>query len=101
MAEQRTREIGIRKVLGATVKGIVYLLSKEFVKWVILANIIAWPVAYFVMNKWLQNFAYRINISVLPFILSALLALVIAVFTISYQAIKAATSNPVDALKYE
>ncbi len=101
MAEQRTKEIGVRKVLGATVTSILLLLSKEFAKWVLIANIIAWPVAYFAMNKWLQGYAYRINIAVWSFILAALLALTIALFTVSYQAVRAATSNPVDALRYE
>lgn len=100
-AEKSTREIGIRKVLGASVPGIVVMLSKEFTKWVLLANVIAWPLAYFVMNKWLQNFAYRTNIGIRTFILSGLLALVIALLTVSYQSIKAATANPVEALRYE
>ncbi|UCC40488.1 MAG: ABC transporter permease [Candidatus Aminicenantes bacterium] len=100
-AEQRTKEIGIRKVLGASVSGIVLLLSKEFTKWVLAANIIAWPVAYFVMNGWLQNFAYRTRIGVEYFVLSALLAFVIALITVSYQSIKAAVANPVDSIKYE
>ena len=100
-AEQRTKEIGIRKVLGATVSEIIFMLTKEFTKWVIVANIIAWPVAYFFMNGWLENFAYRINISVWIFVLSALAALLIAVITVSYQAIKAAMANPVKSLRYE
>ncbi|MFQ5752756.1 MAG: ABC transporter permease, partial [bacterium] len=100
-AEQRTKEIGIRKVLGASVVGIVLMLSKEFTKWVLLANILAWPVAYYLMNNWLQNFAYRINIGGTIFIFSAILALAIAVLTVSFQAFKAAVANPVDALKYE
>jgi putative ABC transport system permease protein len=101
MAEQRTKEIGIRKVLGATVTNILLLLSKEFAKWVLIANIIAWPVAYFAMNKWLQGYAYRINIAVWSFVLAAALALAIALFTVSYQAVRAATANPADALRYE
>ena len=101
MAEQRTKEIGIRKVLGATVLNIVILLSKEFTKLVIVANAIAWPVAYFVMDKWLTNFAYRIVPGKGIFILGGLLALCIALATVSYQAVKAATTNPVDALRYE
>jgi len=100
-AEQRTKEIGIRKVLGASVYGIVILLSKEFVKWVLIANIIAWPVAYYAMNKWLQDFAYRINMGVWIFILAGALALILALLTVSYQAVKAALSNPVEALRYE
>ena len=101
MAEQRIKEIGIRKVLGATVSNIFLLLSKEFVKWVLIANIIAWPVAYFAMNKWLQGYAYRINIAVFSFILAAVLVLAIALFTVSYQTVRAATANPADALRYE
>jgi len=101
MAEQRTKEIGIRKVLGATVSNILLLLSKEFAKWVLFANIIAWPVAYYAMNRWLQGYAYRINIAVWSFVLAAVLALAIALFTVSYQAVRAATANPADALRYE
>jgi putative ABC transport system permease protein len=100
-AEQRTKEIGIRKALGASVSGIILLLSKQFTKWVLVANIIAWPVAYVAMNHWLQNFAYRINIGLGIFILAAILALLIAMLTVGYQAIKAARANPVDSLRYE
>lgn len=99
--ENRTKEIGIRKVLGASVVRIIHLFSKEFIMLVLVANIIAWPIAYFVMNKWLQNFAYKINISWWTFLLAGVTALVIALLTVSYQAIKAATSNPVEALRYE
>lgn len=101
MAEQRKKEVGIRKVLGASVKGIIVLVSKEFVKWVILANIIAWPIAYIIMDKLLQNFAYRVTIGIGTLLLSGLMALIIALLTVSYQSIKAALDNPVDALKYE
>jgi putative ABC transport system permease protein len=100
-AEQRTREIGIRKVLGASVSGIVLILSREFTRWVIIANVIAWPVAYFTMRKWLSGFAYRIDLGWEIFGFSALLALVIAIITVSYQSIKAATANPVESLRYE
>jgi len=99
--EQRTKEVGIRKAMGATISSIILLLLKEFVKWILLANIIAWPIAYFAMNRWLQNFAYRINIGLSAFILAGLIVLVIALLTVSYQAIKAARANPVDALRYE
>jgi len=99
--EQRTKEIGIRKVLGASIGSIVFILSKEYVKWIVLANVIAWPVAYFAMNHWLNNFAYRTNIGIWTFILSALLALVIALLTVSYQSIKAALANPIESLRYE
>ena len=101
MAEQRTKEIGVRKVLGASVGGILLLLSKEFTKWVVAANAVAWPLAYLAMNKWLADFAYRTNIGVWPFVFSAVLALAIAMTTVSYQTIKAATSNPIDSLRYE
>ena len=100
-AEQRTKEIGVRKVLGATMPNIVVLLSFEFLKWVLIANIIAWPLAYYVMSGWLKNFAYKAGIGVVPFVLSSGLALVIAMLTVSYQSIKAAVSNPVDTLRYE
>ncbi len=99
--QQRTKEIGIRKILGASVSGIVCLLSKDFLKLVLIANLIAWPIAYYAMNQWLQSFAYRINLSIGTFILSGLIALFIALLTVSYQAIKAARANPVEALRYE
>lgn len=101
ITEQRTKEIGIRKVLGASVTGLILLLSKEFTKWVLVANIIAWPVAYFYMKNWLQNFAYRTNIELWIFILSGVFALILALFTVSFQAVKAALANPVDSLRYE
>jgi ABC-type antimicrobial peptide transport system permease subunit len=100
-AEQRTKEIGVRKVLGASVSSLVLLMSKEFTKWVLLANVIAWPISYFLMNNWLQNFAHRIIIGLDTFVLSALLALIVALLTVSYQAIKAGLANPVNSLKYE
>jgi putative ABC transport system permease protein len=101
MTEKKTKEIGIRKVLGATAPNIFFLLSKEFTKFVLLANTIAWPLAYYFMNKWLQNFAFRTNLNILIFLLSGLTALMIALLTVSYQTIKAATANPVDSLRYE
>jgi putative ABC transport system permease protein len=100
-ADQRTKEIGIRKVLGASVSNVVVLLSRDFTKWVILANVVAWPVAYLVMNKWLQNFAYRISLGVWMFILSGVIALIIALLTVSTKALKAAVANPADSLRYE
>jgi putative ABC transport system permease protein len=101
VAEQRTKEIGIRKVLGASESGIVFLLSKQFTKWIILGNIIAWPLAYYFMRKWLQQFAYQSGISVLSFLLAFFIVAIIALATVSYQTIRAARANPVDALKYE
>ncbi|NIR49132.1 FtsX-like permease family protein [candidate division KSB1 bacterium] len=100
-AEQRTKEIGIRKVLGASVAGIVGLLSKDFVKMVLIANVIAWPIAWYAMHRWLQNFAYRIDIDWFVFALAGGLALIIALATVSSQAIKAALINPVESLRYE
>ncbi|MGB3861791.1 MAG: ABC transporter permease [Candidatus Aminicenantaceae bacterium] len=100
-AEQRTKEIGIRKVLGASVTGVVVLLSKDFLKLIVAANIIAWPLAYFGMNKWMQNFAYKSGIGFWVFLYTGILAVGIALATVSYQSIKAALLNPVDAIKYE
>ncbi|UCE39900.1 MAG: hypothetical protein JSV17_10470, partial [Candidatus Aminicenantes bacterium] len=90
-----------RKVLGASVPKIVTMLSKEFLKWVLIANIVAWPVAYYFMDKWLQNFAYRTDIKIGTFLLSGALAFMISLLTISYQTIKAASANPVNSLRYE
>ncbi len=100
-AERRTKEIGIRKALGASTPGIIFLLSKEFAKWVLISNIIAWPIAYFFMNKWLQDFAYRINMDFTIFLLAGSAALIIALITISIQAIKAAVASPIVSLRYE
>jgi len=100
-AEQKTKEIGIRKILGAPILSIVYLLSHEFLKRVLLAAILAAPLACFVMNKWLQNFAYRTHINVWTIVISTVLVMFIALITVSYQSIKAATANPVDSLRYE
>jgi putative ABC transport system permease protein len=100
-SEQRTKEIGVRKVLGASVSDIVVLLSKEFSKWVLIASLIAWPVAYYTVSQWLQSFSYRISIGIWIFLLSTLLALFMAMATVSFKAVKAAIANPVDALRYE
>ncbi len=100
-AEQKTKEIGVRKVLGASVTSIVSILLKQFTRWVILANIIAWPIGYFIMKSWLQNFAYHIDLKVGYFLLSGIITLLIAVITVSYLAVNAANKNPVKALNYE
>ncbi len=100
-AERRTKEIGIRKVLGASVTSIVSLLSSDFIKLVLLANLIAWPVGWYAMHKWLQGFAYRANLDGWTFVLASAGALGIALLTVSFQAIKAAVANPVESLRYE
>ena len=100
-AEQRTKEIGVRKILGASVKSIVLLLSTEFAKLVLVANLIAWPVAYFAIGDWLQNFAYRVDVAWWVFALAGVTTLLIALGTVGYQALRAALSNPIDALRYE
>jgi len=101
MTEKRTKEVGIRKVLGASIFRITFLLSNEFSKWVLIANIIAWPLAYYFLNHWLQAFAYHITIGIGIFLFSGLSTLVIALLTVGYQSIKAARANPVDSLRYE
>ena len=101
MTQQRTKEIGIRKILGAPVSRIVFLLTREFVKWVLIANIIAWPVAFYTMRIWLNEYPYRVKIGIEIFLLSGLIALFISLFTVIYQASKAAVANPVNSLKYE
>ena len=98
---RKTKEIGIRKVLGASVSGIVVLLSKDFLQLILIALIIASAIAWYAMSGWLQEFAYRINISWWIFALAGCLALLIAFVTVSFQAIKAAIANPVDSLRNE
>ncbi|MFZ2054829.1 MAG: ABC transporter permease [Candidatus Aminicenantales bacterium] len=100
-AEQKTKEIGIRKVLGASIPGIISLTTKEFLKWVAVAHLVGWPIAYFVMSQWLRDFAYRVSIGPLVFGLSAGLTLLVAFLTVGYQAVKAALANPVESLRYE
>jgi len=100
-AEQRVREIGIRKVLGATVTGIVNILSKDFLKLIVLAFILACPIAWIVMNKWLQDFAYRVNISWWVFFVAGIIASMISLLAVGFQAIRAAIANPVKSLRTE
>lgn len=100
-AEQRTKEIGVRKVLGASVSQVTLLLCREFLLLVMLANVIACPVAYLVMKNWLQNYAYQTGLELFIFVAAMAAALVVAVISVSFQAIKAAISNPVDSLRYE
>ncbi len=100
-AEQRTKEIGIRKVLGASVSTIMKMLTKDFMKLVLIANIFAWPIAYLLAKSWLANFSYQIDIPLSPFVFATILALIIALITVSSQAYLAANSDPVNALKYE
>jgi putative ABC transport system permease protein len=101
MAEQRTKEIGVRKVLGASVNNIVVMLSKDFLKLVLVAALIAFPLAWLSMHSWLQDFAYRINLGWWIFAAAAIVAVFIAVFTISFQALRAALANPVKSLRTE
>ena len=100
-AEQRTKEIGVRKVLGASVPQIMKMLTTDFMKLVLISNIFAWPIAYLIAKDWLSNFSYQIDIPILPFVFATALALVIALITVSSQAYAAANSDPVDALKYQ
>lgn len=99
--EKRIKEIGIRKVVGASVANTAALLSKDFIKLVLFANLIAWPLAYMVVDKWLHNFAYRINLTIWPFVLAGFLVLGLTLLTVSYKAIRTATANPVESLRYE
>ncbi len=101
LTQQRTKEIGIRKILGATASSIVVLLSKEFITLVVISNVIAWPVAYYVVHKWLQNFAYRIDLNIGTFLFAGFLALIITLFSVGYQAVKASLIKPAGALRYE
>src|SRR6056297_94287 len=100
-AEQRTKEIGIRKVMGASVSRIIGIINKDFIKLVILSNIISWPIAWYFMRNWLNNYTYRIDLTIWPFIISGLIAISIALLSVSYQAYKASRTNPVNALRYE
>ncbi len=100
-AQTRKREIGIRKIIGASVLDITTMLTKEFGKLILMSAIIATPIAWLVMNRWLEDFAYRINISIWVFVAAMIIALVIATVTVSYQSIRAAMANPVKNLRTE
>ena len=99
--EQRTKEIGIRKVLGSSVSSIVLLLTRNYTRWVIVANIFAWPAAYYAVNRWLQTFAYRTSVGIVPFIVAVLMTLVVALLSVIFQTLRAATANPIHSLRYE
>jgi len=100
-AEQRTKEIGIRRILGASVPGIAVMMSREFAGWVLAANLVAWPVAWFVMARWLRGFAYRAELSLWPFVASGACALVVALVTVGSLSLRAASARPVDSIRYE
>jgi putative ABC transport system permease protein len=100
-AQVRTKEIGVRKVLGSSVSGIIQLLAKDFVKLVVIAIVIATPVAWYLMNAWLKDFAYKINLGWSVFVIAGVIAMTIALITISFQSIKAALANPVKSLRTE
>jgi putative ABC transport system permease protein len=99
--EQRTKEIGVRKVLGSSVPGIVALLSRQFSLWVLAANLIAWPIAYFAMHRWLNGFAYRTSLGLDVFVLAGAISLLAAALPIGFQSLKAAVADPVKSLRYE
>jgi putative ABC transport system permease protein len=101
LGEQRVKEIGVRKVMGASTSKIMQLLTKDFTKWVIISNIIAIPIGYYIMNKWLQDFAYRTSLSIWVFALAGVITLIISLLTISVQTYKTANLNPAKTLKYE
>ncbi len=101
IAEKRTKEIGIRKVLGAPVRELVLIQTREFATWVLLANAVAWPVAYYAVGRWLQGFAYRVSPGIGPAALAVLFSFSVALLSVGYKAVRAALTNPVDSLKYE
>ncbi len=101
ISEQRTKEIGIRKAMGSSISKIAYILSRDFAKPVLLANLVAWPVAWFTMNKWLQNFSFRADLALWVFPAAALLTVLLALITVNIRTIRAASANPVNSLRYE
>ncbi|MNI73114.1 FtsX-like permease family protein [compost metagenome] len=101
VATQRTREVAIRKVLGASTIELIKMLNGSFLTMVFIANVIAWPLAYLFVSKWLSGFAYRIDISIWPFALAMIISMLITLITVSFRSYKAAVANTVDALKYE
>jgi putative ABC transport system permease protein len=101
MAQQKTKEIGVRKVLGASVPRIVILMTREIVRWVLLANLVAWPMAFWVVRSWLNNYPYRVKVGPEVFAIAGLAALAVALLTVVYQAVKAALANPIRSLRYE
>jgi len=100
-AERRVKEFGVRKILGASLINVSMIIANEFTGWIIIANIIAWPATWYAMHKWLQNFAYKIDLTIWPFLFAGLAALAIAMLTVSFQTIKTARTNPVNSLRYE
>ena len=100
-AERRTKELGIRKVLGASASGLTLMITKDFLILVGISTLIAWPVAWYFMNKWLMNFPYKIDLNIVPFLTSTLIAIITALISVSYQAFRASNTNPVIALRYE
>jgi len=101
IAEKKTKEIGIRKVLGASTHGLVLMQSREFLVWVLAANVIAWPAAYLAVGKWLQEFAYHVRLGITPALLAAAFSLLVAFLSVAYKAVRSATANPVESLRYE
>jgi len=101
MAQQRTKEIGVRKVLGASVTSVAMTLSKDFVRLAAIAVLLAWPIAYFVLHRWLDKFAYQVAIGATPFLIAGALTVAVALLTVSYEGIRAALADPVESLRYE